>query len=69
MNRAAKQLTEGLVTFLAGLALKLFAGGVEVPVVTLPKVGVVLMAVGGCLVLAGLFHGIRGAEVRARRRP
>ncbi|MEU8887721.1 DUF5708 family protein [Streptomyces sp. NPDC048442] len=63
MNRAQKNLVEGIVTFLVGLALKLFAGGVEIPVVTLPKAGVVLMVIGGVLVVAGLFQAARGAGV------
>ncbi|MGW7417811.1 DUF5708 family protein [Streptomyces sp. NPDC054863] len=63
MNRAHKNLAEGIVTFLVGLALKLFGGGVEVPVVTLPKAGVVLMVIGGVLVVTGLFQAARGAGV------
>jgi hypothetical protein len=65
VSPASKNLTEGTATFLVGLALKLFTGGVETPVLTLTKVGVVLMAVGGCLVLLGLVQA--GTAAGARR--
>ncbi|MGW0347077.1 DUF5708 family protein [Streptomyces anthocyanicus] len=55
MTRASKHLLEGAVTLLAGLALWLFTGDVEVPVVTLTKVGVVLMCVGGAQTAWGLY--------------
>jgi hypothetical protein len=64
VSPASKNLTEGTATFLVGLALKLFTGGVEIPVLTLTKVGVVLMAVGGCLVLLGLVQAGRTAGSR-----
>ncbi|MFD5649581.1 DUF5708 family protein [Streptomyces sp. NPDC127039] len=59
MNRASKHLLEGAVTLLAGLALWLFAGDVEVPVVTLTKVGIVLMCVGGVQTVWGLTGAVR----------
>ncbi|WP_433545069.1 DUF5708 family protein [Streptomyces sp. CA-294286] len=64
MSRATKYLIDGAVTFLVGLALKLFGGGVDVPWVTLPKVGVVVMVVGAVTVVAGLWELARGAAVR-----
>ncbi|MFD7063462.1 DUF5708 family protein [Streptomyces sp. NPDC059906] len=59
MNRASKHLLEGAVTLLAGLALWLFAGDVEVPVVTLTKVGIVLMCVGGAQTAWDLYAAVR----------
>ncbi|MBQ0984033.1 hypothetical protein KBZ10_05740 [Streptomyces sp. F63] len=56
MASSTKNLAEGAVTFTVGLALWLFTGDVEIPVFTLTKVGVVLMAVGGALLLTGLFQ-------------
>ncbi|KOG34402.1 DUF5708 family protein [Streptomyces resistomycificus] len=59
MSRASRNLLEGAATFGTGLPLWLFAGGVEVPVVTLTKVGVVLMCVGGALLVTGLYQAAR----------
>ncbi|MEV1010101.1 DUF5708 family protein [Streptomyces sp. NPDC049881] len=53
MNSAGRNLVEGVVTGLGGLALWQFTDGVDTPVVTLTKVGVVMMWVGGALVLWG----------------
>ncbi|MFI8931577.1 DUF5708 family protein [Streptomyces sp. NPDC053474] len=64
MNRATKDLAEGSATFAVGLALKLFTGGVELPVVTLTKVGVVLMAIGAALALTGLVRTVRATSTR-----
>jgi hypothetical protein len=58
-SKARRSLVEGIVTFVIGLGLWLFTGDVEVPVVTLTKVGVVMMCVGGVLVAAGLWQGAR----------
>lgn len=60
MRETSRNLLEGAATFVAGLALWLFAGDVEVPVVTLTKVGVVLMCVGGALLATGLYRRVRG---------
>ncbi|WP_031485800.1 DUF5708 family protein [Streptomyces bicolor] len=59
MNKATKDLLEGVVTFLIGLPLWLFTEDVEVPVVTLTKVGLVMMCVGGALVATGLYRRLR----------
>ncbi|WP_037680592.1 DUF5708 family protein [Streptomyces griseus] len=59
MSRASKNLLEGAVTLVIGLALKLFAVGVDLPVVAPTKVGVVLMCVGGALVATGLYQATR----------
>ncbi|MDT0613696.1 DUF5708 family protein [Streptomyces lancefieldiae] len=57
--RSERHLWEGGATFVAGVALWLFAGGVEVPVVDPPKVGVVMMCVGGAQTAWGLFRSAR----------
>ncbi|MEG3631910.1 DUF5708 family protein [Streptomyces poriticola] len=62
MSQASKNLVEGVVTFVIGLALRLFADGVEIPVFTLTKVGVVLMCIGGVLILLGLFQTVRKSD-------
>lgn len=59
MSRATRNLLEGAVTFTVGLVLWLFTGGVEVPVLTLTKVGVVLMCLGGALTATGLYQAAR----------
>ncbi|MFK8906408.1 DUF5708 family protein [Streptomyces sp. YS-3] len=65
MSPASKNLTEGFVTLLIGLALKLFTEGVEIPVFTLTKVGVVMMFIGGGLVLMGLVQAARTTSSRS----
>lgn len=62
MNQASKNLLEGVVTFVIGLGLWLFTDGVEIPVFTLTKVGVVLMCIGGVLLVMGLFQAARGSD-------
>lgn len=59
-GKSARNLMEGAGTFVIGLVLWLFTDGVEVPVVTLTKVGVVMMCVGGALVATGLYQRARG---------
>ncbi|MGW0845590.1 DUF5708 family protein [Streptomyces sp. NPDC002787] len=59
-GKSTRNLAEGAGTFVIGLVLWLFADGVEVPVVTLTKVGVVMMCVGAVLVAAGLYQRARG---------
>ncbi|NJP52813.1 hypothetical protein HCJ93_22790 [Streptomyces sp. SBST2-5] len=66
MTRAAKDITEGVVTFAVGLVLRLTTGDVEVPVVTLTKVGTVLMCVGSALILWGLIRTVRPARGKER---
>ncbi|MGW0336544.1 DUF5708 family protein [Streptomyces sp. NPDC003011] len=62
MNRPSRNLLEGAGTFVAGLVLRLAGGEVEVPVVTLTKVGVVMMWVGGALVATGLYRAVRASS-------
>ncbi|KND27187.1 DUF5708 family protein [Streptomyces stelliscabiei] len=57
---ASRNVWEGAGTFVIGLVLWLFTEGVEVPFVTLTKVGVVMMCVGGVLVATGLYQRARG---------
>ncbi|MGK5694494.1 DUF5708 family protein [Streptomyces sp. URMC 128] len=59
MTKARGNLVEGAVTFVIGLGLWLFTGDVEIPILTLTKVGAVMMCVGGVLVAAGLWQGAR----------
>ncbi|MFD3502341.1 DUF5708 family protein [Streptomyces sp. NPDC058676] len=59
MSKAMKNLLEGVGTFGVGLVLWLFTGDVQTSVVTLTKVGVVMMCVGGALVLVGLVQALR----------
>ncbi|MGW3934546.1 DUF5708 family protein [Streptomyces phaeochromogenes] len=64
MSPAAKNLAEGSATLLAGLPLKLFADGVEISFVSLPKAGVVMMVIGGVQTLFGLFQATRTSSAR-----
>lgn len=63
MNPVKKNLTTGFITLLVGTPLWLFAGEIKTPVVTLTKVGVVLMVVGGSEILYALYLKIRGGEL------
>ncbi|MFW0773791.1 DUF5708 family protein [Paenarthrobacter nitroguajacolicus] len=45
----------GAISAVVGLLLWLFAGDIETPIITLSKVGVVLMAVGGGGILYGIY--------------
>ncbi|MFG3247161.1 DUF5708 family protein [Streptomyces sp. NPDC048187] len=56
MNR---NLLEGVVTLLAGLALWLFTGDVELPVVSLTKVGAVMVCVGAAQTAWGVYGAVR----------
>ncbi|MFJ4685355.1 DUF5708 family protein [Streptomyces sp. NPDC091377] len=62
MKQASKNLREGGITFTIGLALRLFTDGVDTPVVTLTKVGVALMFVGGGLLALGTFQSLRSTN-------
>lgn len=64
MSPASKNLAEGSATLLAYLALKLFADGVEISFVSLPKAGVVMMVIGGVQTLFGLFQATRTSSAR-----
>ncbi|MFC8424306.1 DUF5708 family protein [Streptomyces sp. NPDC057236] len=60
MTRASRNLLAGPATLVAGLALWLFAGEADLPVVMPAKLGVVLMCVGGAETLLGLYRAARG---------
>ncbi|MFI6208936.1 DUF5708 family protein [Streptomyces sp. NPDC051041] len=60
MREASRNLLEGAAAFAAGPALRLFAGDVQAPVVTLAKAGVVPMRVGGAPAATGLCRRVRG---------
>ncbi|WP_320778962.1 DUF5708 family protein [Streptomyces sp. CRN 30] len=64
MSPARKNLLDGGGTSVIGLALWLFTGDVQVPVVTLTKVGVVLMCVGAVLLATGLYQSARTSDAR-----
>jgi len=55
MEKGRKRLLSGGITFAGGLGLWLFTGGIDTPVITLTKVGVVLMVVGVAEALYGLY--------------
>ncbi|MFD7511764.1 DUF5708 family protein [Streptomyces sp. NPDC059853] len=59
MTRAARHTAEGTAALLIGLGRWAFAGAVEVPVVELPKAGVVLAVVGGAQALYGAYTAVR----------
>ncbi|MFD3731040.1 DUF5708 family protein [Streptomyces sp. NPDC058632] len=61
MNRASGNLLAGAAVLVAGLGLWLFAGGVDLPLVTPAKVGVVMMCAGGAEVLLGLYRAARAS--------
>ncbi|MGW3680873.1 DUF5708 family protein [Streptomyces prasinus] len=56
MNRAFGTLLTGTAVSAAGLGLWLFAGGVDLPLVTPAKAGVVMMCAGGAEALLGLYR-------------
>ncbi|MFI1827156.1 DUF5708 family protein [Streptomyces sp. NPDC020412] len=63
MKKSLKTLLEGGVTFATGAILRLTTEGVDTPVITLTKVGVVLMFIGGALLLTGLAQTARNASL------
>lgn len=56
MAPAPKNIVEGAVCAVVGVALRLFTGDVDIPVFTLAKVGVVLIAIGGIQMLYGMYQ-------------
>ncbi|TDC39398.1 hypothetical protein E1211_04330 [Micromonospora sp. 15K316] len=62
MAAARKTLVTGLVTFVLGLALRLFGSDEHVLVFTPSKLGVVLMVVGGLEAGYGLYRSLRGDD-------
>ncbi|MDT6984755.1 DUF5708 family protein [Streptomyces lusitanus] len=66
MNTRYGTVLTGAFTALAGLLLWRFAGGVDLPVITPSKAGVVLMVLGAAEALFGAVRAVGGPE---RRRP
>lgn len=62
MSKAREELLIGLACAAVGFALWRFAEGVEIPVLDLPKVGIVLMVVG----VAGVVYGVVVAAASRR---
>ncbi|MFV0133606.1 DUF5708 family protein [Streptomyces sp. HMX87] len=62
MTRGPRNLVEGAATPAVGLVLWLTTGDVDVPVVTLTKVGLVLMCLGGAQLVWGLYRTVRSAS-------
>ncbi|MDN3294078.1 DUF5708 family protein [Streptomyces ficellus] len=62
MSSGFKAVVAGVITFIIGLVLWRFTGDVETPVVTLTKLGVVLMALGGLEVVYGLYKSVVGSK-------
>ncbi|SOD64250.1 hypothetical protein SAMN06297387_115110 [Streptomyces zhaozhouensis] len=58
MTKVARHATGGTVTALIGVLLWVFAGGVEVPVFELDKVGMVMVVVGIVEVAVTLVRGL-----------
>ncbi|MCS0638600.1 DUF5708 family protein [Streptomyces sp. LP05-1] len=65
MAPPAKHFAEGAAAFAIGLALRLCAADVHIPVFTLTKVGVVLMAIGGAEILYGVYRTVSARNGRA----
>ncbi|WP_406285167.1 DUF5708 family protein [Embleya sp. NBC_00896] len=62
MTKARSSMATGLVSVVVGGLLKLFADGVDTPVVSLGKIGVVLLVVGIAELLYGLY--LMGRDTR-----
>ncbi|NGO67406.1 DUF5708 family protein [Streptomyces boncukensis] len=67
MSDAGKRAVEGTVLVLAGLPLWRFADGVDTPVITLSRAGLVLAVIGGVTLLHSAWLAVRGSG--AVRRP
>ncbi|WP_107654662.1 DUF5708 family protein [Nocardia suismassiliense] len=63
MNSGFKAVLMGGITLVIGFVLWQFTGDVETPVVTLTKLGIVLMVLGGLEVLYGLFKSVGGKSL------
>ncbi|MFG2873879.1 DUF5708 family protein [Streptomyces sp. NPDC048337] len=63
MAPASKNIVEGAVCAVIGIGLALFTQDVHIPVVTLAKVGMVLIAVGGIQLLYGVYQAFSARSV------
>ncbi|MBB5933295.1 DUF5708 family protein [Streptomyces zagrosensis] len=59
MAAGVRHLIEGAAAVVVGLALWLFTGGVETPVITLKKVGVAVMCFGAVQMMVGTWTTAR----------
>lgn len=64
--KTTRNLLEGLAFLIVGLGLWLFADGVETPVITLTKVGLVLAVVGAATLAAGVWQVVSARKAAAR---
>ncbi|MEU8621624.1 DUF5708 family protein [Streptomyces sp. NPDC048623] len=69
MSRGTKNVLEGVAVFAVGLCLKLLTGDVDIPVLTLTKVGVVLMVVGAVTLVTGAVQTVHEARAGTPSRP
>lgn len=58
MNRITAHILSGLICILVGTGLVLFAGDVETPIITLSKLGVVLLVIGGLDLVYGAYLAV-----------
>jgi hypothetical protein len=63
MASASKNIVEGAVCAVTGVALRLFTEDVHIPVFTLTKVGVVLIGIGGIQLLYGAYQAFSARSV------
>lgn len=56
MNRATLHIIAGIIGIVIGGCLVMFTDGIVTPIITLSKVGVVLVAIGGLELLYGLYQ-------------
>ncbi|MER5714992.1 DUF5708 family protein [Streptomyces sp. NPDC002132] len=63
MASASKNIVEGAVCAVIGVALRLFTEDVHIPVFTLTKAGVVLIAIGGMQLLYGAYQAFSARSV------
>lgn len=58
MNRIIPHIVAGLICIVIGGCLVLFADGVTTPIITLSKVGVVLLVLGGLDLIYGAYLAV-----------
>ncbi|MEU4273203.1 DUF5708 family protein [Streptomyces sp. NPDC026092] len=63
MTPASKNIVEGALCAVIGVALRLFTEDVHIPVFTLTKVGLVLIAIGGIQMAYGVYQSFRARRV------
>ncbi|WP_405639159.1 DUF5708 family protein [Streptomyces sp. NBC_00019] len=63
MAPASKNIVEGAACAVIGVAMRFFTEDVHIPVFTLTKVGVVLIAIGGIQLLYGVYQAVSARSV------